>query len=181
MNENYNLRYPIGTYEVPDFIGKDLVHKWTATIEETPIIVRQLVENLSLAELKYIYRPNGWTIAQVVHHMADSHLNAYVRFKLALTEDTPTIKPYEEAAWVQQADCKDEYLHHSLLLLEAIHSKWAIIIKSLTLADYHSHSYFHPASHKTFILGEVLGMYDWHSKHHIEHIKQALSYKGIFE
>jgi hypothetical protein len=180
MQDLYSLRYPIGIFESPDFIGEDLINRWKQTIEDTPTIVRQLVNELSTLELKYIYRPHGWTIAQVVHHMADSHMNAFVRFKLALTEENPTIKPYEEGAWVMLGDCKDEYLHHSLLLLEGLHAKWTILLNNMSLADFHNHSYFHPGSHKTFILGEVLGLYDWHCKHHTEHIKQALRHKGKF-
>ncbi len=178
--DNFELMYPIGKFESPDFITESYINTWIQTIEDTPILVRQLVENLTIQELNYKYRPHGWNIHQVVHHMSDSHANAYIRFKLALTEDTPTIKPYEEGLWAKTAECKPENLHHSLLMLEAIHAKLAIIMKEMSAADFHNHSYFHPSSHKNFTLGEVLGTYDWHSRHHIAHIKQALIFKDNF-
>lgn len=177
----YNLMYPIGKYEVPSFIGSNHINKWIQTIEETPIILRSLVEPLHTKQLHWQYRPNGWSIHEVVHHMSDSHTNALIRFKLALTEEVPTIKPYKEGLWAELADCKSEYIHHSLLLLEAIHAKFTIILKGMSTTDFHNKSYFHPESHKNFTLGEALGMYDWHCNHHIAHIRQAMEYEGLFE
>ena len=179
--EMYDLMYPIGKYEVPSFIGSSHIDKWTQTIEETPLIVRSLIESLNTKQLHWQYRSHGWQIHQVVHHMSDSHTNALIRFKLSLTEDVPTIKPYKEGQWAELADCKAELVHHSLLLLEAIHSKWTIILKSMNVNDFHNKSYFHPESHKNFTLGEALGMYDWHCNHHIAHIRQALEFEGRFE
>lgn len=179
--ELYDLMYPIGKFEAPAFIGHDHIEQWIPTIEETPILIRDLVSPLSAKQLLWQYRPHGWSIHQVVHHMSDSHTNALLRFKLALTEDVPTIKPYKEGLWVEQADAKPEYLHHSLLLLEAVHAKFTLVLRNMTTADFHHKSYFHPESHKNFTLGEALGLYDWHCRHHIAHIHQAFEYQGIFE
>jgi hypothetical protein len=179
--EMYELMYPIGKYEVPSFIGSNHIEKWIDTIEETPTILRSLTESLHNKELSWQYRPHGWNIHQVVHHMSDSHTNALLRFKLALTEEVPTIKPYKEGLWVELADCKSEYLHHSLLLIEAVHAKFTLLLKSMSISDFHTKSYFHPESHKNFTLGEALGLYDWHCQHHTTHIKQALEFQGVFE
>jgi hypothetical protein len=177
---NYDLMYPIGKYEAPEFINQSHVDAWTTTIEETPTILNGLINSLKPEAMQWVYRPHGWTIAQVIHHMCDSHTNALVRFKLAITEDTPTIKPYLEGAWAELEDYDAKYIHHSTLMLEAVHAKLVIILKKLTISDYHNKSYFHPESHKNFTLGEVLGMYDWHSKHHIHHIRQAIKFEGKF-
>jgi truncated hemoglobin YjbI len=177
---NYDLAYPIGKYEVPEFITQAHIDEWINTIEETPTVLNGLIENLPLASLEWVYRPHGWTIAQVIHHMCDSHTNALMRFKLSLTEDTPTIKPYLEGAWAGLEDYDIKYLHYSKVMLESVHAKFAIILKKLSVSDFHNKSYFHPESHKNFTLGEALGMYDWHSKHHLQHIRQALKFSGKF-
>jgi hypothetical protein len=180
LMDNFDLMYPIGKFEAPDFITESYINTWKQTIEDTPVLLRQLVEPLNAHELSHKYRPNGWNINQVVHHMSDSHINAYIRFKLALTEDTPTIKPYEEGLWAKTAEVTVENIHYSLLMLEATHGKLSIILKNMHLSDFHKYSYYHPASHKNFTLGEVLGLYDWHSRHHLAHIKQALNFKDQF-
>lgn len=177
----YALMYPIGKFEAPEFIREDHILKWVKTIEETPVILHDLISSLSVKDLGLHYRPNGWSISQVIHHLSDSHSNALIRFKLALTEDTPTIKPYKEGLWVELADSKPEYVHHSKLLIESVHAKWLLLLNHMDIHDYHNKSYFHPESHKNFTLGEVLGLYDWHCRHHLEHIKQALKFKGEFK
>ncbi len=179
--EMYELMYPIGKFEAPSFIGNHHIQKWIQTIEDTPMILRSLVEPLHAKQLHWHYRPNGWQIHQVVHHMSDSHTNALMRFKLALTEDVPTIKPYHEGLWVELEDCKADMIHHSLLLIEAIHAKFTLVLKGMTTTDFHNKSYFHPESHKNFTLGEALGLYDWHCNHHLAHIRQALEHEDRFE
>lgn len=180
MQVHFNMMYPIGKYEVPEFITESHINSWKTTIDETPVIVRTLIEDLPQNSLEWKYRPHGWTIAQVIHHMCDSHTNALIRFKLSLTEDTPTIKPYMEGAWAELADYDIKFLHHSLLMLEAVHAKFSILLDSIPINDFHNKSYFHPESHKNYTLGEALGLYDWHSKHHTQHIRQALDFKNIF-
>ncbi len=180
MLENYSMMYPIGKYEVPEFITESHINNWKTTIDETPIVIRNLTDGLQNNALNWHYRPHGWTIAQVVHHMCDSHANALIRFKLSLTEDTPTIKPYLEGAWAELGDYDVKYLHYSLMMLEAVHFKFSIILNNISLNDFHKKSYFHPESHKNFTLGEALGLYDWHSRHHTQHIRQAIDYKNNF-
>ncbi len=179
-DQMYQWMYPIGKYEVPGFIGENEIGRWIQTIEDLPTEVRGLVDGLSSKELSWVYRPHGWNMAQVIHHMCDSHTHAYIRFKLAMTEDTPTIKPYKEGLWAMLEDYKVEYLHHSLQMLDAVHAKFTILLRSMDIHDYHKKSYFHPESHKNFTLGEALGLYDWHCRHHLAHLHQAVDYKGVF-
>jgi hypothetical protein len=180
MLEQYNLMYPLGKYEIPVFISDVHINNWKLTIDETPTILRNLIDHLTDSALNWKYRPHGWTIAQVVHHMCDSHTNALIRFKLSLTEDTPTIKPYLEGAWAELPDYQIQYLHHSLTMLESVHAKLLVILNHISIFDFHNKSYFHPESHKNYTLGEALGLYDWHCKHHLQHIRQAIEFKNSF-
>ena len=177
----YHLMYPVGKFVSPEFVSENEIAQWTQTLEETPEIVREIIESLSPHDLLLQYRPHGWNIAQVVHHMCDSHTNALLRFKLALTEDTPTIKPYKESLWAQLSDYDANYIHYTLVMLEAVHAKLVILLKSMDIHDFHNKSYFHPESHKNFTLGEALGLYDWHCRHHLQHIKQAIAFNGNFD
>jgi hypothetical protein len=172
--------YPIGKFEAPDIIKKEHCDAWMQTIDECPTLVFELTDHLTLAQLEWRYRPNGWSIAQVVHHMTDSHMNAFIRFKLALTEEVPTIKPYHEGAWAEMVDYKSTDIHYSKSILEGLHARWYKVLKSMDIHDFHNRSYYHPESQKNYILGEVLGLYDWHCRHHIAHIKQALASEGNF-
>jgi hypothetical protein len=145
------------------------------TIATTPAKIRRLVEPLSPAELDTPYRDGGWTIRQVVHHVPDSHINAYVRFKLALTETDPVIKPYEEALWAELADVRQTPVSVSLDLLDAVHYRWVVVLRSMDDAAF-NRSYRHPEmGHVT--LYNALALYDWHSRHHVAHIEQALRRK----
>ncbi|MBK8701305.1 MAG: putative metal-dependent hydrolase [Saprospiraceae bacterium] len=177
----YKLMYPIGKYESPTFITENEIRLWIQTIEETPTLVRDVIEGLGIRQLSLQYRPNGWSIAQVIHHMCDSHTNAFIRFKLALTEDTPTIKPYKEGLWANLVDYSPEYLHYTLIMLDAVHAKLTLLLKAMDIHDFHNRSYFHPESHKNFTLGDALSLYDWHCRHHLAHIHQALDFDGKFE
>jgi hypothetical protein len=174
------LKYPIGDFIKPESFDEIDIAQWILEIEKTPQTVKKLISELSASELSLNYRPGGWNIAQVVHHMCDSHTNAFIRIKLALTEDNPTIKPYEEALWAELADYKIEHLHHTIQMLEALHAKFCIVLKNMDIQHFKSKSYFHPASNKTWILGDVLALYAWHCKHHIAHIQQALHHRGVF-
>ena len=131
---------------------------------------------MSEQQLLTPYRDGGWTIAQVVHHLADSHLNSYIRFKLALTEDNPTIKPYDEAAWAMLADSRMP-IDSSLQLLESVHARWVTLLRSMKEADF-ARTYVHPEHGKTFTLWGVLGMYAWHGRHHTAHVTSLRSRMG---
>jgi uncharacterized damage-inducible protein DinB len=166
------LKYPVGKFESPQTIDNQLLKQWIDTIAQFPNRVKAAVENLSEAQLDTPYRPGGWTIRQVVHHVADSHANAFIRFKLALTEDNPTIKPYAEDKWAELADAKLP-LEPSLQILSGVHQRWLVVLNAMTEADF-ACTYFHPESQKNFTLKEALGLYDWHSRHHLAHIFQAI-------
>jgi hypothetical protein len=179
MDTLEQLRYPIGQDQLPEKIGMVNYADWIVTIRDFAWHVNDLVKELSSTELAYIYRPEGWNIKQVVHHCADSHMNALTRFKLALTEDNPVIKPYKEALWATFADATDDDLSASMKMLEGIHARWYSCLSKLTPRDF-ERSYFHPEQQALVPLGEALGHYDWHCRHHLAHIQQALRYKNDF-
>lgn len=173
------MKYPIGKFEKPTNIGQELIAQWIGDIETFPKRLRVLVEGLSVEELNWNYRPDGWSIKQVVHHCSDSHLNSIIRFKWALTEDTPTIKAYFEDRWAELADSKDDDLTLSLNLIDGLHAKWVRILRSLT-ADQLERTFFHPESQRHIGLKENIGIYAWHCNHHLAHIEQALAAKGKY-
>lgn len=155
--------FPVGEYvsELPIRAGRrgELIGE----IEELPGRLRLLVGGMGEAELERRYKK--WTVRQIVHHLADSHVNAYVRFRLALTEERPTIKPYDETRWAELADAKTADVELSLSLLESLHARWVLLLKSMTDADF-ERSYFHPEYRREFRLDEVLGLYAHHGRHH---------------
>jgi hypothetical protein len=148
-------------------------------IEQFPSKIVTLTDDLSIEKLNWQYRTDGWNIKQVVHHCADSHMNSLIRFKLALTEETPTIKPYEEAKWAELIDGIDNDISYSLQLITAIHYKWILLLRSLNKEQL-SKQFVHPESKKVYSLDEVIGLYAWHCNHHLAHIEQALMHKGSF-
>lgn len=174
-----SLRYPIGKLNVPKDVSKEQISEWIETIESFPSKVRELTENLSAEELDWKYRPNGWTIRQVVHHVADSHMNSFVRFKLTLTEDVPTIKGYFEDRWAEMPDTTKVPVSASLSLLDGLHARWAILLRSMSEEDFKKKLY-HPEHEKELSLTFMVGLYEWHCRHHLAHIKQALEFEGQF-
>lgn len=155
--------FPVGPYvpepDPPPARRAELI----AGVAALPAELRRAVAGLSDARLDTRYQ--NWTVRQIVHHVADSHVNCYVRFRLALTEDRPTIKPYEEAAWVQLPDARTGPVELSLALLDALHARWVALLGALTAADF-ARAYFHPQSGTTVTLAEALGSYAWHGRHH---------------
>lgn len=172
-----NLKYPIGQFLKPTEISAELLNSYISDIESFPDRLKAEVENLTEAQLDTEYRPDGWTIRQVVHHCADSHINSFTRFKLALTEDNPTIKPYLEAAWAELADSKNMPLAPSLQLLEGLHKRWVVLLKSLSESDL-QRTFFHPESKAQVPLAENIGIYAWHCNHHLAHITQLKKQKA---
>jgi uncharacterized damage-inducible protein DinB len=163
-----DLRFPIGPCpRDPDFTPEKR-HLWTQHIAETAQRMRAAVAGLSDEQLDTPYRDGGWTVRQLVHHVPDSHLNAYTRFRLALTEPEPTIKPYDQAAWAELGDSRTAPIAMSLLLLEALHQRWVALLESLAAGDF-ERRFRHPEI-GLVTLGEVLGMYAWHGPHHVAHI-----------
>ncbi len=163
-----DLRYPIGRYEPQPFSGT-LKEEWLNDIKFLPQLLENAVTNLDETQLHTPYREGGWTAQQVVHHVADSHMNAYCRFKLGLTEDNPTICPYDEKAWSLLSDSAKIPVNISLTLLYALHTRWHSLLSDLPVSDW-ERTIFHPEHKKTMTLWFLLGMYAWHGKHHVAHI-----------
>lgn len=168
------LKYPIGKFAKPERITMETIGRWIDDIEHLPHLIRVAVQGISNEQLDTPYRPGGWTIRQVVHHLPDSHMNSYIRFRLALTEEKPTIKPYHEEGWAELPDAKDGKIEISLILLEALHIRWALLLRSLTQAQLHR-SYVHPETKRELRLDETIGIYAWHGKHHLAHINNCLN------
>jgi hypothetical protein len=161
-------RYPIGKFSPPAAITAGERAAFIDQIEETPVRLREVVRGLSGDELESPYRPGGWTVRQVVHHLPDSHLNAYVRFRLALTEDEPTIKPYEESRWAELSDARTAPVEVSLDLLAALHRRWILLLRSLAPPDWGRR--FHHPDLGPMSLERTLALYAWHGRHHVAHI-----------
>ncbi|MCB0398783.1 MAG: putative metal-dependent hydrolase [Winogradskyella sp.] len=176
--ELYTLRYPVGEFVKPNQITKDHLKDWIAILQNFPNRIENIIKDLSEKELNYKYRPDGWTIKQVVHHCADSHINSIIRFKLALTEDTPKIRPYFEDRFAKLIDYS-EPIEASIAILKGVHSKLGVLLKKLSEEDL-KREFIHPEHGKRFSLEETIGIYAWHSNHHFTHIEQALKYKGSF-
>jgi uncharacterized damage-inducible protein DinB len=169
-------RYPIGKFELPKEVTPALRQGAIDDTAATPAKVRAAVAGLSDAQLDTPYREGGWTVRQVVHHLADSHMNAYVRWRLALTETQPTIKPYEESAWAKLEDARSAPVEVSLKLLEALHERWVRLLRSVKTEQY-ARTLLHP-DHGVRNLDWLLFLYSWHGKHHTAHITQLRKQKG---
>ncbi|MEP7141368.1 MAG: YfiT family bacillithiol transferase [Ferruginibacter sp.] len=163
-----DLRYPIGKYIPQPFSGKQL-QEWLIDITFLPQHLENAILNLDESQINTPYRPEGWTIKQLVHHVADSHMNAYIRFKLGLTEDNPAIKPYDEGAWAKLIDTQNLPINISLTLLHALHTRWVEVLKAISTKDW-NRTVYHPEQKKEITLWHLLGTYAWHSRHHVAHI-----------
>jgi uncharacterized damage-inducible protein DinB len=161
------LRYPTGRFQRPASLTANEIAHAIDTIAATPARLRDAVRGLTPEQIETPYRPGGWTVRQVVHHVPDSHLNAYVRFKLALTEDEPTIKPYDEAAWANLADTQVP-LETSFRLLDAVHERWVALLRAMSPSDF-ARMLVHPESGRQR-LDQVLALYAWHGPHHVGHV-----------
>jgi uncharacterized damage-inducible protein DinB len=162
-----NLQYPVGKFERQASYSQTQILEMIDVLEQLPAQMRAAVSGLSDSQLESEYREAGWTLRQVVHHVPDSHLNSFVRFKLALTEENPTIKPYDEAAWALLADSSLP-VQVSLDLLEALHARWVILLRSIRPEDW-KRTFNHPAN-GSMTLEYALALYAWHSRHHLAHI-----------
>ena len=174
------LKFPIGKFEKPKIIDNGKINYWISDIELFPKKLNELVSNLTDTELHWKYRPDGWTIKQIIHRCADSHMNSFIRFKLNLTEKLPTIKPYFEGKWAELPDSTEADISESLKIIEGLHSRWTILLRGLKSNDFNK-EFIHPEHGKRFSIAENIGVYAWHSNHHLKHIKQAISKKGKFD
>jgi hypothetical protein len=163
-------KYPIGKYIRPEVITQTDIERWIDEIAVAPRQFRETVHGFTAGQLATPYREGGWTVRQVLHHVPDSHIQAYGRFKLALTEEKPTIKPYREDRWATLPDSELTPVDVSLTLLEALHKRWVTLLRSMGNDDF-KRTYFHPEYQKEFALDGILGLYAWHGKHHLAHIR----------
>jgi hypothetical protein len=161
-------RYPIGKYEAQPFSDSQR-REWLLDIQALPQLLEYAITNLDEVQLETPYRDGGWTVKQLVHHVADSHMNAYTRFKLGLTEDKPMVKAYDEKAWAEMADTNNIPINISITLLYALHSRWYEVLKNIS-EDEWNRIVIHSEHKKEMSLWFLLGMYAWHSRHHVAHI-----------
>jgi uncharacterized damage-inducible protein DinB len=176
MTDLDNLRYPIGRFTPPAATSRADRAAHIDTLRRLPARLEAAVAGLDDAQLDTPYRPDGWSVRQLVHHIADSHANCYVRFKLALTEDWPTIKPYDEAAWAELADSRSLPVEVSLTLNSALHERWVALLESMDEADFQK-GFNHPERGRQN-LATTLALYDWHSRHHTAHITSLRARQG---
>ncbi|MEQ1553925.1 MAG: YfiT family bacillithiol transferase [Ferruginibacter sp.] len=171
-----NLQYPIGKYIEQPFSQKQL-EQWLLDIELLPKALEYSIINLDAAQLEIPYRPNGWNSRQLVHHVADSHMNAFIRMKLALTENNPIIKPYNEEAWAKLSDVVEIPINVSITLLYALHARMLSLLKNVNKDEWNC-TVLHPENNKQMTLWYLLGMYAWHGKHHTAHINNLRKSEG---
>lgn len=171
-----DLRYPVGKYESKASLTPAERAVAIAQIAAAPKLLRGAVSGLSQQQFDTPYRPGGWTVRQVVHHLPDSHMNSYIRFKLALTENEPTIKPYDEALWANLADSRETPVEVSLTLLEALHHRWTVLLQSMRPEDF-ARRIRHP-ERGTMTLDNMANLYAWHGRHHVAHITSLLEREG---
>jgi len=170
-----DLRYPVGKFQRVETLTPAERREHIDAIAETPARLSAAVSGLNPEQLDTPYRPGGWTVRQVAHHLPDSHMNAYTRFKLALTEDVPTIKPYDEARWAELADAKGP-IEPSLSLLENLHKRWVVLLRSITPAEW-ARRFRHP-ERGIMTLDEQVALYAWHGRHHVAHITSLRERNG---
>lgn len=166
-----SLRYPIGRYTAPETHPAEMQTEWIDAIEALPRWLDICIENLDAAQLDTPYRPGGWTINQVIHHLADSHMNGFIRCKLALTEESPVIKPYNEVAWAETPEIEPVPVNISITLLHALHRRWGSLLRHLRPEDW-ERNYYHPEDDQFVPLWEQADKYAWHGRHHMEQIRQ---------
>lgn len=170
-----DLRFPIGKFDAELKITKRLRNQFIEAIANYPDVLFEEIKNLWDDELDTPYRPEGWTVRQLVHHIADSHMNSYIRFKLALTEDAPTIRPYFEDRWAEIEDSKMP-IDASMKIIRGVHARWANVLNSMSDEDFRRRL-VHPESGE-WTLEKMLGLYDWHGRHHLAHITELAKREG---
>lgn len=168
-----DLKYPIGKFILLEIITENHIKDWISDIALFPTQLSQVVNNIDTNLLQASYRTNGWSIQQIVHHIADSHMHSYIRMKLAFTQNEPTINPYDENDWSILADANNNDIATSLSIITGLHKRWTIFLKSLPITDLDK-TFYHPEHQKTFSIKENIGSYAWHGKQHLAHIQLAI-------
>ena len=171
------LKFPIGKFSPNKDYDADMRYEMIANIKSFPQKLTGVVMELNDEQLDTPYRPEGWTVRQVVHHVADSHLNSYIRFRWTLTEDTPVIKAYEQADWAELPDAKNAPIKFSLNLLKAIHARWTLLLERMSVEHY-ERELRHPEWKNNLSLNDMLQLYSWHCDHHLAHITSLIDRKG---
>ncbi len=171
-----DLRFPIGKFDSEIKVTPQMRDEFIQTIEELPAKFRQAIEGLSDEQIDTPYRAEGWTVRQLVHHVADSHINSFCRFKFGLSEDTPTIKPYDEAVWAEMPDSKSAPVDLSLNIIDGVHARWALLLKSMSASDF-ARKINHP-ERGAMSLDAMLALYGWHSLHHTAHVTKLRERNG---
>jgi DinB superfamily len=174
------LKYPTGEFKMPKKFSERDIESRIKIIGNFPAKLKTEVAKMTEPMLEYRHRLGGWTVRQLVHHCADSHINAYVRTKLAYTESNPVIKPYDESAWANTGDAGAAPVEWSLQLLDGLHKRWVMLLMELN-ADDLKKTYFHPEAKKRIPLSYLIFLYSWHCEHHLAHIKQAVKFKNKFK
>ena len=172
-----DIRYPIGKYNPPAQITTDHIAEWIEEIKAFPLLLRSAVEGLNAAQLDTPYRPEGWTVRQLILHISDSHLNSIVRFKWGLTENEPMIKAYNQTDWANTADVTSTPVEVTLNFLEALHVKWVFLLQSIAREEW-KRGVIHPETGNRLELGWLVGLYAWHGKHHVAHITGLVQREG---
>lgn len=173
-----DLRYPVGKFTRPTSVLSTAERdRMIADIAATPAALRAAIERFDDRKLDTPYRPDGWTVRQVVHHLPDSHLNAYCRFKLTLTEDAPTIKPYDETKWAETPDGRSALVRESVALLDALHARWVLLLRAMKPSDF-ERRLKHPEWDAPLPLDHMLALYAWHGRHHVAHITELAKREG---
>lgn len=173
MEELNPLQYPIGKFSAPEIITPELRAEWIEIISDLPGQLADLLANVDESLLEKPYRPGGWSARKVIHHLYDSHINSYIRFKMALTEDNPTIKPYDENTWAEMPDGNEAPIQWSIEGIKYIHLRWVYLMKTMQESDW-SKTYLHPERGISYRLDRVLGIYAWHCVHHLKHVESVL-------
>ncbi len=176
QDEDRDLRYPIGRFRRPASLTQEERTAAVAALAEAPARLREAVAGLGEAQLDTPYRPGGWTVRQLVHHVPDSHLNAYVRCKLALTEVEPIIRPYDEDSWAQLPESRSAPIEASLALLDSLHRRWGLVLREMTPADW-QRMLVHPESGRQSV-EQLIALYAWHGRHHVAHVTELRRREG---
>lgn len=168
--------FPIGKFQYDENEAKKLTEKYISEIKELPKLLKKVYKKINKENKNYTYRDGAWTIEQIIHHLADSHMSAFFRFKLTLTEGNPTIKPYSQNLFAETADVFASDIKSSIRIIKGVHERWTVLLKNMTENDFKNY-YIHPEYKRDFSLQHALALYAWHGKHHVEQIKVALNRK----